>query len=174
MNVFRNLNYLLCFHQNEQLCILLNTTFLKALEAYFGLFFSALIAATVVPMSADVVLFGLLELGYNPFWLIIVATLGNTIGGLSSYLLGYLAKWKWITKYLGVKKEKVYSLKTKVDKYGFLLAGFVWVPLIGDLFAVALGVFRTKWIPVLVFMTIGKAARFVLIYYLSTLVETCL
>lgn len=130
---------------------------------YLGLFIGAFLAATVVPFSSDFLMVGMLVLGGSPWVVILVATAGNFLGGLTSYGIGYAGDWKWIQK-LGVKAETLEKQKLKVDKYGAWLALLSWVPFIGDIFAVALGFYRTKFIPSAIFMLIGKFGRFVAWY----------
>ena len=84
---------------------------------YWGLFLGSFLAATVVPFSADVLVIGMLVAGGSPWAIIIIATTGNFIGGLTSYGVGRLGKWEWIEK-LGVKPETLEKQKAKIDKYG--------------------------------------------------------
>ena len=132
---------------------------------YIGLFIGSFLAATVIPFSAEILLIGMLLAGGNPLVTFLVATTGNSLGSLTSYFMGYLGKWEWIEK-LGVKPETLAKQKAKVDKYGSWLALLSWVPFIGDVIAVALGFYRTKFLPAALFMFIGKFGRFVAWYYI--------
>ncbi len=136
---------------------------------YLGLFISAIIGATVFPLSSEVVLLALLlQPTTNPYIAISCATLGNWIGGMSSYYLGYLGRWDWIERYLGVKREKLEAQSTRIKRWGALLALMSWAPFIGDILAVALGFYRVDLKKSAVYMFIGKGARFViwaLLYY---------
>lgn len=130
---------------------------------YLGLFMASFLAATIIPFSSDVVL-GLMILGgFDATTSVIVASIGNWLGGMTNYVLGYLGKWIWIEKYLRVKKEKVRRFKRWVDKYGSWLALFSWLPGIGDVMAIALGLFKVDLWKVGVFMFIGKSARYIII-----------
>jgi membrane protein YqaA with SNARE-associated domain len=137
---------------------------------YLGLFVGSFLAATVVPFSADVLLVGMLVAGGSPWAVIAIATAGNFIGGLTSYGIGRIGKWEWIEK-LGVKPETLERHKAKVDRWGALLALLSWVPFVGDIFAVALGFYRTKFLPSALFMLIGKAGRFIMWYGLWLLTQ---
>ncbi len=137
---------------------------------YLGLFIGAFIAATVLPFSSDVMLVALLTTGADPTLAIVSATLGNWLGGLTSYYIGYLGKWEWIEKYLGVKRQKLEAQSSLVQRYGALLALMTWLPVVGDIMAVALGFYRVKPAVSAIYMLIGKGARFViwaLLYYYS-------
>ncbi len=61
-----------------------------------------------------------------------------------------------------LKKEKIYKFKTKIDKWGSLLAFFCWLPIIGDPIAVSLGFFRTNYILVAIWMFVGKILRYLI------------
>lgn len=135
---------------------------------YVGLFIGAFIAATVVPFSSDVMLVALLVAGGDPYLAIISATLGNWLGGLTSYWVGYLGRWDWIEKYLKVSRTKLEKQQNNITKYGSILALMTWLPIIGDVMAVALGFYKVDFKKSAVFMLIGKCLRFVawtVIYY---------
>ena len=130
----------------------------------WGLFMGSLLAATVVPFSADVLLVGMLIAGIHPpLPVIVVATLGNWLGGITSYGVGRVGKWEWIEK-LRVSRESLVKQKARVDQYGAPIALLSWLPFVGDVFAVALGFYRVKFVPSAIYMLIGKAARFVCWY----------
>ena len=129
----------------------------------FGLFIGCLLAATVIPFSSEALLAGALLLDYSPWTVILVATLGNTIGGMTCYLLGWLCKWSWIEKYLKIKEETLANAQAKVGKYGSLAALLAWLPVVGDVIAVALGIMRTRVVPTTLFMFIGKGLRYMVV-----------
>jgi membrane protein YqaA with SNARE-associated domain len=53
--------------------------------------------------------------GYDPMVSVALASIGNSVGGMTSYLLGYVGRWQWIEKYLGVSEKKVNKMKASVD-----------------------------------------------------------
>lgn len=136
--------------------------------AYFLLFLQSFLAATIVPFSSEAVLTGMLASGYDTTLCILYATLGNWLGGLSSYLLGYLGKLEWIEKILRVKNEKLIKWEYSVKKYGSYFALICWLPFAGDAIAIALGLFKAKLIPVSIFMFVGKFIRYfvILLFFL--------
>ena len=129
---------------------------------YLGLFIASFLGATIIPFSSEVVFSLLIINGYDIKVSLLVATIGNWLGGLSSYFLGRLGKWETLEKYFKLKKEKIYKFKTKIDKWGSLLAFFCWLPIIGDPIAVSLGFFRTNYILVAIWMFIGKIQRYLI------------
>ncbi len=137
---------------------------------YLGLFIGAFVAATIFPFSSDVMLVALLATGADPVLAITSATAGNWLGGLTSYYIGYMGRWEWIERYLGVKRSKLEAQSSRIQRYGALLALMTWVPIIGDVIAVALGFYRVKPKTTAIYMLIGKCLRFViwaLLYYFS-------
>ena len=137
---------------------------------YIGLFISCFLAATfVIPFSPEVILGILILKGFNLQLTIIIATIGNWMGGMTSYFIGRIGDWKKIEKYFKIKKEKVNALKKRIDKWGSVLAFFTWFPLGGDILALSLGVFKVDVYKVSIWMLIGKFFRFVvsaiIIYY---------
>lgn len=106
---------------------------------------AAFLAATVVPFSSEAVFTALLFGGLDKWWLVFWATVGNTLGGMTCYLLGHLGKLEWIEKWLKIKKEKIDSFEAKFHKYGDWVAFFSFLPGVGDIIAVAAGFMRCRW-----------------------------
>ncbi len=127
---------------------------------YLGVFVGAFLASTIVPFSSDFVVVGMLLAGGNPLMTIIFATAGNWIGSLTTYGLGRLGKWEWIEKWFKVKRETIEKQKSKIDKYGSLIAFFSWFPVVGDVLSIGLGFYKVNFTKCALFMLIGKAIRF--------------
>ena len=127
---------------------------------YWGLLIGSFLASTIIPMSADLLLVGVLSLGGNTWICLIIATIGNWLGGLTSYWLGWLGRWDWLERWLKVKREQLERQKEKIDRYGVWLALFTWLPLVGDLFAIALGFYRVSPKMSALYMLVGRFVRF--------------
>lgn len=94
---------------------------------YWGLFIGSFLASTVIPFSADLLLIGLLALGGNIWLCVAIATVGNWLGGLTSYWIGWIGKWEWIERWLKVtpvqlEKQKNESINSAA--YLLFLPGF--------------------------------------------------
>ena len=127
----------------------------------FGLFLGCMLAATILPFSSEALVAGAMAMHYPLALIILVASLGNTAGGMISFSMGWLCKWEWLEKYFKVKREKLMKIHARVEKYGVWAALFSWAPLVGDLIAIALGLMRINpWKPLLV-MFVGKTLRYV-------------
>lgn len=127
---------------------------------YIGLFFGTFFAATVFPFSSDILMVGVLLAGGDPVISFFVATIGNWLGGLTSYWVGYIGKWEWIEKWFRIKEESLVRQKSKIEKYGSLIAFFSWTPFVGDFLAVGLGFYKVNFPKCAIYMLIGKAVRF--------------
>lgn len=127
---------------------------------YWGLFIGSFLASTIIPMSADILLIGILALGGNVWLCLIIATLGNWLGGLTSYWIGYIGRWEWIERWFKVKQEQLEKQKSKIDRFGALLAFLTWLPIVGDLFAIALGFYKISPVTSAIYMLTGRFLRF--------------
>ena len=127
----------------------------------FGLFIGCLLAATIVPFSSEALVAGAMLLDYNLWVIVLVAALGNTAGGMISFLMGWFCKWEWLEKWFKVKREKLMSVHDRVGKYGLWAALLTWMPVVGDLIAIAMGLLRLNpwWTMLLMFM--GKLGRYI-------------
>ena len=127
-----------------------------------GLFISSFIAATIIPFSSELVLSFLLANQYPLEMCLFIATLGNWLGGISSYGLGRLGEWTYIKYFTGLDKTKIKKIREKVNKWKSPLAFFCWLPLVGDIFAVGLGFYKINFIKVSLWMFVGKMIRYVI------------
>lgn len=125
-----------------------------------GLFIGTFLAATVVPFSSDALYVAILLATKEPVSCLVAGTLGNWLGGVTTYYLGRLAKWEWLEKTFKVKHETLDKQKALIDKYGVWVALLTWVPFVGDVIALALGFYRTPAVWSLILMLFGKLGRF--------------
>ena len=111
---------------------------------------SSFLAATLLPGGSEAVLFGVLKFHPGEYWPALgVATLGNTLGGMSSYLIGRI-----------VPPKKTLPGLTAMQNYGSPALLLSWVPIIGDPLCVAAGWLRLDPWRVLFFIALGKFARY--------------
>lgn len=127
-----------------------------------GLFVGSFLAATIVPFSSDILFVGILAAGAQPWTCFISATLGSWLGGLTTFGIGWMGRWEWIERWFHVKKETLEKQKSKIDRWGPLLALLTWTPFIGDIFAIALGFYHLNPWKCAFYILIGKASRFII------------
>ncbi|MHA7880522.1 MAG: YqaA family protein [Saccharospirillum sp.] len=131
----------------------------------WGLFVAAFLAATVLPLSSEVVLSALLLGGLSPTTLVLVATVGNALGSLTNYALGYWASLVAVKKWLRLSDAEFERAEQRFARYGLVSLCFAWVPIIGDPLTVVAGVLRIRLLWFLILVTLGKLGRYVVISY---------
>ena len=134
---------------------------------YLGLFIAAFLAATILPLSSEIVLGALLISGLSPIALVIIATTGNVLGSLTNYALGYWASLGVIKKWLKMSEDEFVRAEQRFTKYGVLSLCFAWVPIIGDPITVMAGILRIRLLWFVIFVTAGKLLRYVVISYVT-------
>lgn len=118
--------------------------------ALLALLGASFLASTLLPVSSEAALFAVLKLKSSLFWPALgVATLGNTAGGLTTYLIG---------RYAGTKKPL--AQLERVSRYGAPLLLLAWLPVVGDGFCLAAGWSRLGWLPVALYSAVGRFLRY--------------
>lgn len=116
----------------------------------YSLFASSFLAATLLPGGSEVALFAVLRKYPDALWMSLgLATLGNTLGGMVSFGMGWLLPQTQQLKHV-----------EKVRRYGTPALLFAWAPLVGDALCLAAGWLRQSWWQAALFMAIGKFARY--------------
>lgn len=129
---------------------------------YIGLFLSALLAGSILPFSSELVLTVLVQMGADPTLCLISASIGNTLGGLICYWLGYLGNMQWIERWLGIDHQKMQRVDRFVKKYGAWMGVFGVLPWVGDVIIVLLGLLRCNIYLTTATMFLGKFGRYLL------------
>jgi membrane protein YqaA with SNARE-associated domain len=119
---------------------------------------SAFIAATLLPLSSEAVLFGVLRLHPDLYWpAIIAATAGNTAGGMTTYALG-----RWFAREKPLQRlDQARPEVKRLLRCGAPATALGWVPLIGDTLCLAAGWLRLNMTAVLLWQLLGRFARYV-------------
>ena len=128
---------------------------------YGGLFIGSLLAPTILPLSSEAVLAAMVIGGFDPLACVMVASAGNSLGGMSSYFLGYLGKWAWVERLFAGSRGRIDRIKAWTDRYGSRTALLCWLPVVGDPLAIALGFVRSPVWQVGLYMTVGKLLRYI-------------
>jgi membrane protein YqaA with SNARE-associated domain len=123
---------------------------IAAAPGLFGLAAAAFLAATLIPFSSEAALFAVIKMHPQLVWpAIAIATLGNTLGGLTTY---------WIGRCFGAKKPLVQL--ERVRRYGAPVLAFAWLPLVGDGLVLAAGWLKVNWISAALWQLAGRFARY--------------
>jgi len=144
---------------------------MDAAEAYTGLFFSAFLAATLVPAYSEIVLVGLASAGHDPLPLWFWASTGNTLGsavnwGLGRYLLHFQDR-KWFP----FKPANLGVSQRWFQRYGIWSLLLAWLPVGGDALTFIAGIMRVRFDVFIVLTAIGKATRYAILLGLLGLVS---
>ena len=116
-----------------------------------SLFVSSFLAATLLPGGSEVVFVALLASGTVSLGpALAVATLGNSLGGLSTYLIGRLVP---------ERKADARMLRW-LHRWGAPALLLSWAPLIGDALCLAAGWLRIHVAAATLFIVVGKLARY--------------
>jgi len=129
----------------------------------WALFTASFLAATLLPGGSELALLAALKLHPDLLYsAIATATLGNTLGGLSSYAIGRIlpARTPDPTTRTGRWEQRAVGLARRYGSPAMLAS---WVPLIGDPLCVVAGWLRLPLASVVCFMAAGKLARYLLV-----------
>ena len=128
----------------------------------FGLttvFVVAFVSATLVPLGSEPALFGLINLNPELFWpALLVATLGNTLGGALTWWMGYAAE----RAYEKVKHHEPPHARALdwLERFGPKACLLAWLPIVGDPLCGVAGWLKLPFWPCVLYMAIGKFARY--------------
>jgi membrane protein YqaA with SNARE-associated domain len=122
------------------------------------LFLIAFVSATLLPMGSEPALFGLLKLNPDLFWpAVLVATAGNTLGGAVSWGMGW-GSHRLVDR---VRHSDTHLRALDwLERIGPRACLLSWLPLIGDPLCAVAGWLRLPFWPCLLYMAIGKFARY--------------
>lgn len=122
-----------------------------------SLFASSFLSATLLPGNSEAVLVALLLSGASKPWLLVlIATIGNSAGGATNVILGRLFPLRKTSRW----QEKATGW---LRRYGAVALLLSWMPVMGDLLCLLAGWMRIRWGPVLFFLCLGKALRYVVV-----------
>lgn len=126
------------------------------------MFSAAFLAATLLPGGSEVLLVAFINEDKTAWLaLVIVASLGNTLGSITSYYLGTLGRFARSPEEMAKGKYK-HSLAL-VQKYGYWSLLLAWTPIIGDLLCLLAGWMKLPLLRTSLMILIGKSIRYILV-----------
>lgn len=129
-----------------------------------GLFISAFISSTVAPGGSEAVLAYMVNSQQHAVTLLVViATLGNTLGALTTWWLGVWAAKKYPAETL-LSDQQRKSLQ-HVRRWGSWALLFSWLPLVGDGLCFAGGWLKLSLFSSVMAILFGKALRYIAVAY---------
>ena len=133
---------------------------------YLSLFTLSFIVATIIPFGSEAYLASLIILNkYNVLLLLISASLGNVLGSVFNWICGYYATYFIQKKWFPINQNQINKATNFFLKYGKWSLLLAWAPFIGDPLTFVAGTLRYSFLPFLLLVSIGKIARYLVIYF---------
>lgn len=127
------------------------------------LFSSSFLAATVLPFYSEVTLFLLLQKGADPLLLLLVATVGNTLGSVVNWGLGrYLLKFQ-DRPWFYFSREQIERAQRNFQKRGVWSLLMAWLPIGGDALTLVAGILKVRLSIFILLVAIGKGLRYLFV-----------
>ncbi|MGC9422731.1 YqaA family protein [Vibrio sp.] len=127
-------------------------------SALWVLFFVSFLSATLLPGGSEAILLATFSIQtFSPITIIMIATFGNTLGGMTNYWLG------WLLPNRTQQEKQGHKALRWLNKHGYWALLLSWLPIIGDPLCLAAGWLRMKSFPVLSMIMLGKAFRYIML-----------
>lgn len=140
---------------------------------YIGLFLACFLASTFLPLASETIVIAMsLMPDINIAGCLIVATIANTLGGMTCYAFGRIGKVEWLVRFFKADLNKVHRWERRIKKYGTPLTFFSFLPFVGDIISTAAGFVRTPILPTVILMTLGRCGRYAVLLYTAGVLKT--
>lgn len=131
------------------------------------LFLAALLASTVLPFQSEALVVAALLRDVDVFAVVIVATLGNTLGGLITWACGRLARTLQGKRWFPVSAAQLAKAENWYERWGHWSLLLCWAPFVGEPLVAAAGVLRAPlWLVTLITLP-ARLARYALVAWLT-------
>ena len=127
---------------------------------YLAVFVSSFLAATIIPFYSEVAVAGALAAGAEPWPLIAVATLGNTLGAVVGWWLGLLVLRFRDRRWFPASASELERAQRWFQRFGVWSLLFAWLPIGGDALTVVAGIMRVRIDVFVVLVGVGKGLRY--------------
>lgn len=130
-----------------------------------SLFFISFLAGSFVPLGSEAYLIYLIENSPQHFSLfLMMASIGNTLGGMTCYFIARYGGHVLIRKYLKINHTKIDKWGDRISKYPIEVSSLLtWLPFVGEVIAATLGLLSHKWKLIFLGMFLGKFIRYLAI-----------
>jgi membrane protein YqaA with SNARE-associated domain len=140
--------------------------------SYLLLFSSAFLAATVLPFYSEVVLYALIEQGKPNIPLVIVASVGNTLGAVVNWYLGRFLLHYQDRSWFYFKPQQMARMQYWFQRHGVWTLLFAWLPFGGDALTFIAGVMKVKLPYFILLVGVGKSLRYIAVVFLAASLPT--
>ncbi|MES2667777.1 MAG: YqaA family protein [Pseudomonadota bacterium] len=133
-----------------------------------AMFLAAFLAATLIPAQSEAVLVGMLLAETNPVWLLLlVATVGNVLGSLVNWAIGWFLQGVTPPRWFPVSPGQLARAQGWYARRGWWTLFGSWLPIIGDPLVLAAGLMREPFWRVVLVVTLAKAGRYVVLTWIT-------
>jgi len=132
-----------------------------------SLFLLSFCASTLLPLGSEWLLVALLLDGFDPRSAVAVATLGNSLGAATSYLIGRTGGNWMMRNLLRIDQTQQQRAETIFNRYGSWALLFSWLPIVGDPLCLVSGSLKTPLLRFGLLVTIGKGLRYATVALLT-------
>ena len=137
------------------------------LISYFQLLIISFLAATILPLSSELVLSTmLLTDSFDKYLLLVVASFGNIFGSSVNWYLGKKILIFKDRKWFPVNEKQIAKSEMYFKKYGIWSLLLAWVPIIGDPLTVIAGILRVNFFTFLLLVSISKTLRYIFLIFI--------
>ena len=137
------------------------------MKEYVLMFVVSFISATVLPAQSEAVLVALLaENTHSPWGLVATATMGNSLGAATNWIIGLFAHRFMNTRWFPVTSTRLLKAEAWYHKYGRWSLLLSWLPLIGDALTVVAGMLREPFRSFFPLTFTGKLLRYLALAWL--------
>ena len=137
------------------------------LISYFQLFIISFLAATILPLSSELVLSTMLLTGsFDKYLLLVVASFGNILGSSVNWYLGKKILIFKDKKWFPANERQIAKGEIYFKKYGIWSLLLAWVPIIGDPLTIVAGILRVKFFTFLILISISKISRYIFLIFI--------
>ena len=134
---------------------------------YLSLFGISFLAATILPFSSELSLAGLISSSnFNNSLLLIAASLGNILGSVVNWLIGFYSRSFASNKWFPFNEMQITRSSKWFEKIGKWSLLFAWVPILGDPLTLVAGLLRVRFLDFVILVAIGKVSRYLIVFYL--------
>lgn len=133
---------------------------------FFYLALLSFAAGSLLPFPSEALLILLLLKGLSPWALVATASLANSLGALTNTYLGRYLRQFANRRWFYFSEGQILRAEDYFKRFGIACLLFTWLPVVGDLFALAAGLMRVPWATVVLLIVVGKTLRYCTVAYL--------
>ena len=142
---------------------------MNAIEVYASLFISSFLSSTILPGHSEIILTAFIFLKKYPIIdLIFFASIGNILGSILNWCIGYFLTNLKDRKWFPINKSQLTRASSWFLKYGKWTLFLSWVPIIGDTLTIIAGIFRVPIHTFIFIVSLAKTMRYVFISLVVT------